>query len=151
MKTTLLALPLVLALLSPLTLLQAAKPGSKASKKAPAAAAGEPSSPDQGEPSDRPKRDTYPLYGKVTAVTSRSLTVVRSDNPEAKEVTFNLNEDTAFTRHNEPAKRQDVQVGQWIGGVVKKSTDGGAADLLIKVSLDVKQRAKSAKAAPKEE
>lgn len=150
MKKTLLILPLFVALLSPLNL-QAAKPSGKTAKKPPTEQSEEGPASSKAEAAQKPKRDTYPLYGKVTAVTSRSLTVVRSDNPEAKEVTFSLSDGTAFTRQTEPATRQDVQVGQWIGGVVKKSAEAGEPDLLIKVSLDVKQRSKSAKTSPKDE
>ena len=151
MKKTLLTLPLFLALFSPLCSLHAAKPSGKAAKKPKVEQADQGDSSSNPESAQKPKRDTYPLYGKVTAVTSRSLTVVRSENPEAKEVSFTLNEETTFTRQSEPAKRQDVQVGQWIGGVVKKSPQEGEPDLLVKVTLDVKQRAKPAKTSPKEE
>ena len=53
----------------------AAEPKKAAAAEAPKAAA------KKGEP--KAKQDTYPLYGKVVTITSRTLTIVRSDAAEA--------------------------------------------------------------------
>jgi len=86
------------------------------------------------------KQDTYPLYGKVVAITSRTLTVKRSDNPEAPEVKFGINSSTEYVNGESPATLEAVKVGSWVGGTVKKNSSDGN-DVLLKVNVGVKQAA----------
>lgn len=91
-----------------------------------------------------PKRDTYPLYGKVVAITTRTLTIVRSESAEAKESKYTVSSATEVVNGDKPATLKDVQVGRWIGGTLKKA-DGDGNDMAVKINIGVEQK----KAAPK--
>jgi len=91
------------------------------------------------------KRDTYPLYGKVVTITSRTLTIVRGDNPDAKVAEFAINESTQFVDGEKAVSIEAVKVGSWIGGSVKQSA-GDGPDTVMKINVGVKQRV--AKKAP---
>ncbi len=128
MKTALIHKVTILLIITfSLPLLAADKPKAKASEK-PAA---------KTEP--KAKEDTYPLYGKVVTVTSRTLTVVRSENEEAKEAKYSIGSSTQVVNGDKPATIEDVKIGQWVGGSVKKATDGGN-DFVTKINVGVKQK-----------
>lgn len=84
-------------------------------------------------------QDTYPFYGKVTAITSRTLTIVRGENAEAAEAKFNLNASTEYVNGDKLATFEAVKVGSWVGGSVKKAT-GEGHDSVIKLNIGVKQK-----------
>ena len=84
-------------------------------------------------------QDTYPLYGKVTAITSRTLTIVRGENAEAAEAKFNLNASTEYVNGDKPSSFEAVKVGSWVGGSVKKAT-GEGHDNILKLNIGVKQK-----------
>jgi hypothetical protein len=84
--------------------------------------------------------DAYPFYGKVVAVTARTLTIVRSDSPEAAQVKFNVNASTEYVNGDKPATVADVKVGTWVGGLVKKAASEGN-DTILKLNVGVKQKA----------
>lgn len=85
------------------------------------------------------KGDTYPLYGKVVSLTSRTLTIVRSDNPEAEQVKFNVNASTEYVNGDKPATAEAVKPGSWVGGVVKKA-EGDGNDTVTRLNIGVKQK-----------
>lgn len=115
-------------------------------KKAPAAESPK-SAVKKGEP--KAKSGTYPLYGKVVAITSRTLTIVRSDSPEAEESKYNLNSAVEYVNGDKPATFEDVKVGAWVGGTLKKA-EGEGNDSVIKLNIGVKQKmTKKASKAPK--
>lgn len=84
-------------------------------------------------------QDTYPLYGKVTAITSRTLTIVRGETAEAAETKFNLNASTEYVNGDKPSSFEAVKVGSWVGGSIKKAT-GEGNDTVVKLNIGVKQR-----------
>lgn len=84
-------------------------------------------------------QDTYPLYGKVTAITSRTLTIVRGESAEAAEAKFNLNASTEYVNGDKPSSFEAVKVGSWVGGSVKKAT-GEGNDTVLKLNIGVKQK-----------
>lgn len=84
-------------------------------------------------------QDTYPLYGKVTAITSRTLTIVRGETAEAAETKFNLNASTEYVNGDKPSSFEAVKVGNWVGGSIKKATSEGN-DTVVKLNIGVKQR-----------
>jgi hypothetical protein len=84
-------------------------------------------------------QDSYPFYGKVTAVTSRTLTIVRSANADAAETKFNLNASTEYVNGDKPSSIDAVKVGAWVGGAVKKAAEGN--DTVLKLNVGVKQKA----------
>lgn len=86
------------------------------------------------------EQDTYPFYGKVTAITSRTLTIVRSESAEAAETKFNLNASTEYVNGDKAASFESVKVGSWVGGSVKKAT-GDGNDTVLKLNVGVKQKA----------
>jgi hypothetical protein len=90
------------------------------------------------------KDSTYPLYGKVVTITSRTLTVVRSESEEAKESKFSIGASTEVVNGDKPATLDDVKIGQWVGGSVKKATDDGH-DFVSKINLAVKQKKSTTK------
>jgi hypothetical protein len=98
----------------------------------------------KGEP--KAKQDTYPLYGKVVTITSRTLTIVRSDSPEAEQSKYTINASTEYVDGDKPATIEGVKVGAWVGGSVKKA-EGDGNDVVLKLNVGVKQ--KSAKKASK--
>lgn len=96
------------------------------------------------------KQDAYPLYGKVVAVTSRTLTIVRSDAPDAEQSKYNLNASVEYVNGEKPATFEDVKVGSWVGGSIKKNA-GDGNDTVVKLNVGVKQKTakKSAKSPAK--
>lgn len=84
--------------------------------------------------------DTLPFYGKVTAVTTRTLTIVRGESAEAGETKMNLTSSTEYVNGEKPAAWEAVKVGAWVGGAVKKAADGGN-DTVLKINVGVKQKA----------
>lgn len=93
-------------------------------------------------------QDTYPLYGKVTAITSRTLTIVRSSGEDAAEAKFNLNASTEYVNGDKPSSFDAVKVGSWVGGSVKKAT-GEGNDTVLKLNIGVKQKGPGKPEAPK--
>jgi len=82
------------------------------------------------------KRDTYPLYGEVVAVTNTLLTIKGGkDKPERK---FDINKDTKIHNDEKPATIADVKVGAWVGGSVKSTATGNP--LLLSLNVGVKQK-----------
>jgi hypothetical protein len=119
----------------------AAEPKKKAEAEAPKSAA------KKDEP--KAKQDTYPLYGKVVAITSRTLTIVRSDAAEAEQSKYTINASTEYVDGDKPATIEAVKVGSWVGGSLKKA-EGDGNDVVLKINVGVKQRsAKKASKAPK--
>lgn len=94
------------------------------------------------------KRDTYPLYAKVTAITSRTLTVVRSDKEDAKESKYTINSATQIVNGEKPATVEDVKVGRWVSGSLKKA-EGDGNDVVIKLNVGAKQKEAGAKSTKK--
>lgn len=90
------------------------------------------------------KKNTYPLYGQVVSCNTRTLTIKGGEGKEDRKYT--LNADTVITKGDKPATSDDVKEGQWVGGLLEKSTDGN--DKVVKLNLSVKQKA--AKPAAKE-
>jgi hypothetical protein len=85
------------------------------------------------------KRNTYPLYARVVAITPQTLSVARSDKPDAKVVDFTINAGTQYVNGDQAVTIHSVRVGAWIGGSVKKA-EGGGPDTLMKVNIGVKQK-----------
>lgn len=85
------------------------------------------------------KGGTYPLYGKVVAITSRTLTIVRSNSEDAKQSKYVVNSATEFVNGEKPATAADVVPGKWVGGVLKKA-EGDGNDVAVKINVGVKQR-----------
>lgn len=110
--------------------------GADAPKKAPAK-----------KSESKADQSTYPFYGKVTAITSRTLTIVRGESEEAAETKLNLNATTEYVNGDKPASFEAVKVGSWVGGAAKKAT-GEGNDSVVKLNVGVKQKA-AAKDKPK--
>lgn len=102
--------------------------GADAPKKAPAK-----------KTESKADQDTTPFYGKVTAITSRTLTIVRSESAEAAETKFSLNASTEYVNGDKPSSFEAVKVGAWVGGAVKKAEGDGNATVL-KLNVGVKQK-----------
>ncbi|GEP44117.1 hypothetical protein [Brevifollis gellanilyticus] len=130
MKLTLVLLA-VFATFAALDSTHAADAKKAASAEAPKAA------PKKGEA--KAKQDTYPLYGKVVAITSRTLTIVRSDAADAPEVKFTVNASTEYVDEEKPVTIEAVKVGSWVGGSIKKA-EGDGNDTVLKLNVGAKQR-----------
>lgn len=85
------------------------------------------------------KRDTYPLYGKVVSITSKTLTIVRSNAEDAKQAKFTINSATEIVNGDKAATVDDVKVGKWVGGLLKKA-DGDGNDVVVKLNIAAKQK-----------
>jgi hypothetical protein len=85
------------------------------------------------------KSDNYPLYAKVAAVTARTLTIVRSDSPDAPQTKFSITAATEIVNGDKGATIDDVKVGRWIGGSAKKG-EGDANDTVLKINVGAKQK-----------
>jgi hypothetical protein len=119
----------------------AAEPKKAAAAETPKSAA------KKGE--SKAKQDTYPLYGKVVAITSRTLTITRSEAAEAEQSKYNVNASTEYVDGDKPGTIEAVKVGLWVGGSVKKA-EGDGNDTVLKLNVGVKQKsAKKAGKAPK--
>lgn len=84
--------------------------------------------------------DTIPFYGKVISITSRTLTIVRSDAEGAPEVKFAVNASTEYVNGDKPSSIDAVKPGAWVGGAAKKAAEGN--DVIVKLNVGVKQKAK---------
>ncbi len=90
------------------------------------------------------KGATYPLYGKVVSITSRTLTIVRSNNEDAQQSKYTVNSATEYVNGDKPATAADVVPGKWVGGVLKKA-EGDGNDVVVKINVGVKQREEDGK------
>ena len=65
----------------------------------------------------KPKRDTVPFHGKITAAdkTAQTITVGKQ--------TYNVTSTTRFVKDGKPATSDDAKVGEEVGGVAKKDGD----------------------------
>lgn len=84
--------------------------------------------------------DTLPFYGKVVSITTRTLTIVRSDAPDAAEVKFSINASTEYVNGDKPSSIDAVKPGAWVGGAAKKASEGN--DVVVKLNVGVKQKTK---------
>jgi hypothetical protein len=84
-------------------------------------------------------KNTYPLYGKIVEATSKTLTIVRSDAPDAEKRQYALTADTEIVHGDTALTSDELKPGLWVGGILKKS-DGDGKDVVIKVNTAVKQR-----------
>lgn len=82
------------------------------------------------------KRDTYPFYGEVVAVSSRMLTIKGGEGKEDRK--FTILADTKIMNGSKPATLADIKVGKRVGGSVKK-TEGDLKDQLASINVGVKQ------------
>lgn len=84
------------------------------------------------------KKDHYPLYGQVVSITASTLTIKGGEGkPDRK---FDINKDTTIKKDDKPATIKDVKEGQWVGGYVKKDSDGKGNDELVSLNLSAKQK-----------
>lgn len=84
----------------------------------------------------KPKRDTYPLYGKVVSINATTLVIKGGvDKPNR---TFVLSKDTEIVDGDKAATVSDVKTGHWVGGLIKKVEKGD--DQLLKLNVGVKQK-----------
>jgi hypothetical protein len=125
-----------------------ADPSEAAPPTKEAAAEAKKTAPKKAEP--KGKQDTYPFYAKVVAITSRTLTVVRSDAADAEQSKFAVNASTEYVDGEKPATIEAVKVGSWIGGTLKKAEADGN-DTVVRLNVGVKQKTakKAAKATKK--
>lgn len=84
--------------------------------------------------------DTIPFYGKVVSITTRTLTLVRSDAEGAPEVKFAVNASTEYVNGDKPSSIDAVKPGTWVGGAAKKANEGN--DVIMKLNVGVKQKIK---------
>ncbi len=85
------------------------------------------------------KQGTYPLYGKVVAITSRTLTIVRSEAADAEQSKYAINASVEYVDGEKPATIDAVKVGSWVGGTLKKA-EGDGNDIVVKLNVGVKQK-----------
>lgn len=103
--------------------------------------------PKKAEP--KGKQDTYPLYAKVVTITSRTLTVVRSDAADAEQTKYTINASTEYVDGEKASTIEAVKVGSWVGGTLKKA-EGDGNDTVVRLNVGVKQKAaKKTSKAPK--
>jgi hypothetical protein len=81
-------------------------------------------------------RETYPLYGKVVSINSKTL-VIKGGKGKADR-TFALSPNLAIKKDEKQATLADVVAGQWLGGSVRRTTSG--PPLVEKLNLSVKQK-----------
>ena len=81
------------------------------------------------------KRDAYPLWGEVVAVTAKTLTIKGGEGKENRN--YAITADTKIHNNSEAAKIEDIQVGKKVGGRIKK-VEGGD-DQMISINIGVKQ------------
>ena len=103
-----------------------AKAGSKTEAKGEA----------KGEGKAKTKRDTYPFYGEVVAVSARMLTIKGGEGKEDRK--FTILADTKIHNDGKPATIADIKTGKMVGGSVKK-TEGDVKDQLASINIGVKQ------------
>ena len=63
----------------------------------------------------KPKRDTVPFHGKITAADKDSISI--GDRK------FNVTSASKFKKDGKPATLEDAKVGEKVGGVAKKDGD----------------------------
>ena len=136
MKTKFIIASIGLAVALAFTPAQAAKPKST---DAPAPAPAKPAAP----AAEKAKRDTYPLYGEVVAVTPKLLTIKGGKGKEDRK--FDITADTVIHAGEKSATIADVKVGRKVGGLLKKS-DGKGNDTVVKLNTDVAQETTKKKA-----
>lgn len=90
----------------------------------------------KGEGKGKARRDTYPLYGEVVAVSSRMLTIKGGEGKEDRK--FTITGETKILNDEKEATLADVKVGKMVGGSVK-AVDGDAKDVLLSINVGVKQ------------
>ena len=86
---------------------------------------------------EKPKKDTYPLYGVVASITAKTLTIKGGEGKEDRKYTITA--DTEIVNGDKPAKSADVKEGAWVGGLLKKAA-GSGNDTVLKLNVDVKQK-----------
>ena len=91
---------------------------------------------------EKPKRDTYPLYGAVVAVSPKLLTIKGGEGKEDRK--YAITAETTFNNAGKPATLADVVVGKKVGGLLKKSETGN--DKVVSLNVGVAQEAKPKKA-----
>lgn len=127
-----------------LVALTAATPGihlGAAESKAPAAAE------DSKPAAKKTPKSTYPLYGKIVEASSKTLTIVRSDAPDAEKRQYALTAETEIVHGDAAITSEELKPGLWVGGLLKKS-EGEGKDIVVRVNTGVKQKVKAA-AGPK--
>jgi hypothetical protein len=67
------------------------------------------------------KGNTYPLYGEVVSVTTKTLTIKGGEGKEDRK--FTISSTTKIHNDGKPATIEDVKVGKKVGGSVEKETD----------------------------
>lgn len=77
------------------------------------------------------KSDSYPLWGEVVAVTSRTLTIKGGQGKEDRK--FTISAETKIHNDGKPATLEDIKVGRKVGGSVQKVTEGNPKMLSINV------------------
>lgn len=110
--------------------------GAAESKAAPAAEGAKPAA-------KKAPKNTYPLYGKIVEATAKTLTIVRSDAPDAEKRQYALNSDTELVNGDSAITSDELKPGLWVGGLLKKS-EGEGKDIVIRVNTGVKQKGKTA-------
>lgn len=88
------------------------------------------------EAKEAPKRDTYPLYGKVVSITTKTLTIKGGEGKEDRK--YSITADTQIVDGEKPAKIDAVKEGAWVGGLLKKAASGN--DTVVKLNVGVKQK-----------
>jgi hypothetical protein len=85
------------------------------------------------------KKDHYPLYGEVVAITDTLLTIKGGkDKPDRM---FDITKDTKITMDDKPATVKDAKIGQWVGGYIHKAAEGDKSnDDLVHLNLSAKQK-----------
>ena len=90
---------------------------------------------------DKPKKDTYPLYGEVVSLDKTTLVIKGGkETPDRK---YAITKDTKFVSHPKGGESKDVtaadvKVGAWVGGLLKKATSG--SDEVVSLNISVKQK-----------
>lgn len=92
------------------------------------------------------KSDTYPLWGEVVAVTSRTLTIKGGEGKEDRK--FTISAETKIHNDGKPATLEDIKVGRKVGGSVQKTTEGNPKMLTINVGA-AQEASKAKKSAAK--
>jgi len=101
------------------------------------------------KPAEKAKKDTYPLYGEVVAVTPKLLTIKGGKGKEDRK--FDITADTKIVDGDKEATAADIKVGKKVGGMAKKAATRGSPTAL-KINVGVKQETTKKKAeAPKTE
>jgi len=82
------------------------------------------------------KGNNYPLYGQLTSINSKTLTLKGGAGKEDRK--YAITESTQILKDGKPATFDAATVGQWVGGYVEKSTEG--SDKVLKLNLSAKQK-----------